>query len=587
LTGLLYNFSIEVRAKETGVLLALGFTEKKVKTFFLTEGAIIASAGSFCGIFLGLFYNQFIIWALGTIWQDIVGTSALQSHFKSGSLLIGLFAGLAMAFLSIWFTIRKQMLHPITELQQADLISTLPPPEKKLSFTYWLLFLTLTGALVMTIFGMSGKVSAATGAFFGAGALLLAGLLAFLYILLIRQARRSAFLKTTLPMLSFRNLIRRYRRSLATISILACGIFSLIAVSANQQGLIQNPRNRQAGTGGFSLFAETAIPVLYDLNSPEGRQYFGLSDSAYDAVRFVQMHVREGDDASCLNLNRVHQPRILGIRPEELDSRGAFSFAQLSSEVDAEHPWLMLNTRLDQYVIPAIADQTVIIWGFGKSIGDTLHFIDENGQKIRLWLIGGLANSIFQGNVLIADKFFLEHFPSISGSKLFLADVPENKEKILFEQINRNFHNYGIDPNTTANQLARFNVVQNTYLSIFLALGGLGLILGTVGLGIVVLRNVLERRGELAVLRAVGFSRPMLRQLIFTEHSLLLAGGFLVGTVAAFFAILPMWLTAQNEIPFFFILLTLLAIVFSGIAWTWAATQLAFRGNLLTAIRNE
>jgi len=411
--------------------------------------------------------------------------------------------------------------------------------------------------------------------------------LAFLYILLIRQAWRSAFLKTTLPMLSFRNLIRRYRRSLATISILACGIFSLIAVSANQQGLIQNPRNRQAGTGGFSLYAETSIPVLYDLNSPEGRQYFGLSDSAYDAVRFVQMHVREGDDASCLNLNRVHQPRILGVRPEELDSRGAFSFAQLSPEVDAEHPWLMLNTRLDQYVIPAIADQTVIIWGFGKSIGDTLHFVDENGQKIRLRLIGGLANSVFQGNVLIADKFFLEHFPSISGSKLFLADVPEKKEKTLFDQINQNFHNYGIDLNTTANQLARFNIVQNTYLAIFLALGGLGLVLGTVGLGIVVLRNVLERRGELAVLRAVGFSRPMLRQLIFTEHSWLLAGGFLVGTVAAFFAILPMSFTMKNEIPFIFLFLTLLAIVSSGIAWTWAATQLALRGNLLTAIRNE
>ncbi|MBN2088600.1 FtsX-like permease family protein [candidate division KSB1 bacterium] len=587
LTGLLYSFSIELRAKDTGVLLALGFTEKQVKTFLLTEGAIIASVGSFGGIFLGLFYNQFIIWALETIWQGAVGTSALQSYYHIGTLLIGFFAGLAMAVLAIWITVRKQLLHPITELQQADLISNLPSPQKKLWLISFIFILMLTGALLITILGISGKVSSATGAFFGAGAMLLIGLLAFLYILLIRQSRSSAFLKTTLPMLGFRNLIRRYRRSLATISILACGIFSLIAVSANQQGLIQNPRNRQAGTGGFSLYAETSIPVLSDLNSSEGRQYFGLSNTEYDDVRFVQMHVREGDDASCLNLNRVHQPQILGVKPEELDSRKAFSFSQLSSEFDSEHPWLGLNHRLDHNVIPAIADQTVIIWGFGKSIGDTLEFIDENGQRLKLRLIGGLANSIFQGNVLIADKFFLEHFPSISGSKLFLTDVPEKKEKALFDQINQNFHNYGIDLNTTANQLARFNIVQNTYLSIFLALGGLGLILGTVGLGIVVLRNVLERRGELAVLRAVGFSRPMLRQLIFTEHSLLLAGGFLVGTVAALFAILPMWFTMKNEIPFIFLFLTLLAVVMSGIAWTWAATQLALRGNLLTAIRNE
>ncbi len=587
LTGLLYNFSIELRAKETGVLLALGFTQKQVKTIFLTEGVMVAGAASFVGMFPGLFYNQVIIWALGSIWQGAVGTSALQSHYTIGSLLIGLCGGLVMAFLAIWLTVRKQMLHPITELQQADLISSLPAPQKKLGVIYLFSILMISGAFIIMIFGLSGKVGSATGAFFGAGALLLIGSLAFFYILLIRQAWRTAFLKATLPQLGFRNLIRRYRRSLATISILACGIFSLIAVSANQQGLIQNPRNRQAGTGGFSLYAGTSIPVFYDLNRQDGRQYFGLSSSEYDDVQFVQMHVRDGDDASCLNLNRVQQPRLLGIRPEELDARAAFSFSQLTPDVDSEHPWLVLNNRLDQYVIPAIADQTVIIWGLGKSIGDTLDFIDENGQKLRLRLVGGLANSIFQGNVLIADKFFLEHFPSISGSKLFLVDVPENKEKILFEQINQNFHNFGIDLITTSHQLARFNVVQNTYLSIFLALGGLGLILGTVGLGIVVLRNVLERRGELAVLRAVGFSRPMLRQLIFTEHALLLAGGFLVGTFAALFAILPMWFTTRNEIPALFIFLTALAVVISGIAWTWAATQLALRGNLLTAIRNE
>ena len=52
-----------------------------------------------------------------------------------------------------------------------------------------------------------------------------------------------------------------------------------------------------------------------------------------------------------------------------------------------------------------------------------------------------------------------------------------------------------------------FNAVQNTYLGTFQILGGLGLLLGSAGLGIIVLRNVLERRGELGLLLAVGF-RP-------------------------------------------------------------------------------
>ena len=61
----------------------------------------------------------------------------------------------------------------------------------------------------------------------------------------------------------------------------------------------------------------------------------------------------------------------------------------------------------------------------------------------------------------------------------------------------------GLEVNLAAVRLDEFNAVQNTYLQIFQLLGGLGLLLGSVGLGVVVLRNALERRAELATV-----SRP-------------------------------------------------------------------------------
>ena len=66
---------------------------------------------------------------------------------------------------------------------------------------------------------------------------------------------------------------------------------------------------------------------------------------------------------------------------------------------------------------------------------------------------------------------------------------------------------FGADATGTAERLAQFHRVENTYLSTFQTLGGLGLLLGTVGLATVLLRNVLERRRELALLGAVGFRR--------------------------------------------------------------------------------
>jgi ABC-type antimicrobial peptide transport system permease subunit len=145
----------------------------------------------------------------------------------------------------------------------------------------------------------------------------------------------------------------------------------------------------------------------------------------------------------------------------------------------------------------------------------------------------------------------------------------------------------GLELTPTSQRLAQFNAVQNTYLGTFQVLGGLGLLLGSVGLGIVVLRNVLERRGELAVLLAVGFRKPTLQRLLLIENGALLALGLALGVAAAAVAVLPALLSPAAQLPYVSLLLTLGAVLVNGALWTWAATRFALRGNLLAALRNE
>ena len=59
------------------------------------------------------------------------------------------------------------------------------------------------------------------------------------------------------------------------------------------------------------------------------------------------------------------------------------------------------------------------------------------------------------------------------------------------------------------------------------------------GLAIVLLRNVIERRGELATLRAFGFRRSRLAWLVLVENAFLLSVGVAVGSVAALLAVAP------------------------------------------------
>jgi hypothetical protein len=100
----------------------------------------------------------------------------------------------------------------------------------------------------------------------------------------------------------------------------------------------------------------------------------------------------------------------------------------------------------------------------------------------------------------------------------------------------------GADVVPTAARLAEFHRVENTYISTFQALGGLGLLVGTLGLGAVVLRNVLERRRELALLGAVGYAPAHVLIMVLSENLVLLGWGLVVGAASALVAIAPSFL---------------------------------------------
>ena len=81
--------------------------------------------------------------------------------------------------------------------------------------------------------------------------------------------------------------------------------------------------------------------------------------------------------------------------------------------------------------------------------------------------------------------------------------------------------------------------MENTYIAIFHVLGGLGLILGSAGLGIVTARNLAERRGEFGALRTIGIPHRVIRNVIFKEVRAFIGWAFGIGLLASLVAILP------------------------------------------------
>ena len=112
-------------------------------------------------------------------------------------------------------------------------------------------------------------------------------------------------------------------------------------------------------------------------------------------------------------------------------------------------------------------------------------------------IVGLLKNSIFQSELLISETHLLRHFPSLTGDAYFMIETPAGKAAEVSRLLESRLGRFGFDVTSARDKIAGYEAVQNTYLSTFQVLGGLGLLLGTLGLGIVLVRNVLERRGEL------------------------------------------------------------------------------------------
>jgi len=170
---------------------------------------------------------------------------------------------------------------------------------------------------------------------------------------------------------------------------------------------------------------------------------------------------------------------------------------------------------------------------------------------------------------------------------MLLIDTAEEKSTIVSGILSERLKDFGLEITTARQRLAAFSVVENTYLSIFQLLGSLGLILGSVGIGVVVLRNVLDRRGELAMLRAIGFDRNTLKRMVFYEHVGLLCCGLFVGTAAALVAVSPVLKEPGTETPYLALALTITGIAISGIIWIWMGTSVALSGKVLDALRSE
>ena len=362
-------------------------------------------------------------------------------------------------------------------------------------------------------------------------------------------------------------------RSVLAASLIAFATFVVVAVGAFRREDAGSPDDPASGTGGYTLMAESVVPMMFDPATAEGRSQYGLDSPDLQptlaGVTFDLFRVRPGDDGSCLNLYRPDNPRIAAPSPAFVARGGRFTFAATldgASDAERANPWRLLDRRFDDGAVPAIVDATSLQYVFHAAIGDDLVVPATGGEPVRLRVVATLSHSVFQSEILIGDAAFVRLYPQHEGHRLWMIDGDPARSAALARALEDRLTDAGLVAIDPAERLRGYQAVENTYLSTFQALGALGLVLGTLGLGAVVVRNVLERRREMALLAAVGYRRGSLRLLVAGEVGLIVAVGVVLGAAAALVAVQPAIARQGGGIPLVLIGGVIAAVAASGVA---------------------
>jgi len=599
LVSLMFRLGLERRSSEIGLWLAFGSTNRNVRRMFLGEYLAVLLIGGLLGCFAAVGYARLMIYGLTTWWVGAIRTTELKVLVTPQSLFVGFSIALILALVSIIRGLRRQSRLPVRGLLSGQTAAELSPEiqRRRAARAFYFACVTLCLAAGLILANLShllpasqafGGLSWNTVTFFVAGLLILIGMQYFLAWLIaadrIVAVRGSG--PSALRRLGLRNAARNRSRTVQTVGLISTATFMIIAVASGQRNPAVELPDKSSGNGGFTLVAESDAPILYDINTEAGRLKLGLNDpdavALLKGVTVIPFRMNPGDNASCLNLYQSQLPTILGV-PRQMVDRGGFRFV----DPPRGNPWTILDQKHPENAVPVLGDMNTLMYSMHKAVGQAIPVDPRRPDSGNLLISGMLADSIFQGVLAMSEENFLRLFPEQAGYRYFLIEAPVDREQAVSDLLESRLSGFGFDADRVADRLADFLSVQNTYLSTFQTLGGLGLLLGTLGLAAVMLRNVLERQGEIALLQGVGFRRSQLAQLLLWETAALLLWGLISGTLAALCAMLPHLIGTGSAVPWASGSLTLLLVFIAGILSSWLAIRAVYRIPVLQTLRAE
>ena len=566
------------RTMEIGVLKALGLRGRQVTFLFMIEGVMLGVMGGIAGVLLGMLVSYGLIGFSEQFLQTDVDWKLYLQPIYTG-LVIGLIVTTVFGFLP---TLAASRVRPSVVIQPQA--SALPRGRRVI---YAIVAFFLTAIVVLLLTAVMGLVATVFLGSLLVGLLGAYGTLAVLAILMVALlvvvwviGKTPSFGSINLKM-SLRGLFRQKGRAASTLLALVVGIFamsSIVILGDSMKELIDEFLEEEAGGNVFVFLPDPGPEIggrlAQEISSLEG------------VTRYVEFREFKVDSVS-VDGRSISHDQLQGL----LDWRDLMLITRGGAPATGA-----LELAEGRHLGPGDVGKPVVVVGPAQPwlhVGDGLTF-DIGGQEVTLEVVGITLDSIpmeegffTEGGNFVAPLGALD--PAVTSDYInFPLTVPDSEASAIAAQLNRNVPGtIAIETETVASV---FKEILDRVAVFPLMLSGLALFAGAVIIANSVALATMERRREIAMMKAVGARGSRVLTALLMENGILGVVGGAIG-VGLSLIILVISHRLEPDIPVAVNPLSIIVVLAVAIGVSLGAAVLsawpASRERPLTVLRYE
>ncbi|MGR6116407.1 FtsX-like permease family protein [Aeribacillus composti] len=544
----IYTSVIE-RKKEFAIMKSFGYTQRSVSKLVLIEIVLLSLIGTVIGVPLG-------IWLGDLFMQELLSMLQFDIVYTLNWRLPAIMAVIVGVLFPVLFS-----LFPIYHAGKTSILLTLKMASQSKESSRPLLIRAVVGLVLLCFVFIDHSVTYAA---------VLAGVILLFPLLLAGLSRIIKpvlnFLFHYAGSLAAKSLFQQINRNANTAAILGIGISVILllgaVVESAPEGYEQEIRNTYGGDMRLTSEAPWSTEDITKLRS-------------YDGVLGVE---------PLMEATPITWETVDGVSRQF----SVFAVSEDGPSLFADQHEEKLYNRLKQQNAVLLGERAFDEWG--GEIGQSIRMNTPNGEQ-SYEVVGVVKTSHYSGYVAFMDEERLKEEFGWTKSFDLLLTVDNEAASSIRDRVWSDFHDHLSKVQTVEDEIESTTSTISGMNELILMLLFMIIGLASIGTANTLLMNTLERVFEIGTMRALGFTKQQVRNMIIAEGLLVGLSG-VIGGIAA--GLILIYVTSQSELmdgfmsfklPYSNMIMAVISGVVLSLCAAWMASQSASKIDIQSSLK--